>query len=45
MAKWDILIYGMKEIRKIKKFFKDTKIKVAFETKNTIQNILIPVHN
>jgi hypothetical protein len=41
-AKWATFTYRGKETRKIMKFFKNTQIKVAFRTKNTIQNILKP---
>jgi hypothetical protein len=35
-----IFTYSGKETRKITRLFKDTNIKIAFQTKNTIQNIL-----
>jgi hypothetical protein len=34
--------YWGKETKKITNPFKDTKIKVAFRTKNTIQNVIKP---
>ncbi|PNF31380.1 hypothetical protein B7P43_G10054 [Cryptotermes secundus] len=39
-TKWAIFTYSTKEVRKITKLFKDTQIKVAFRTRNTIENIL-----
>jgi hypothetical protein len=42
--KWATFTYYGKETRKITRLFKDTHIKIAFKTKNTIQNILKP-HN
>ncbi|PNF33207.1 hypothetical protein B7P43_G11691 [Cryptotermes secundus] len=41
-SKWRTLTYSGKEVRKIKRLFRDTKIKLAFSTQNTIQNILKP---
>jgi hypothetical protein len=38
-TKWASFTYNGKEIRKIKKLFKDTELKIAFRTRNTIQNI------
>jgi hypothetical protein len=37
---WATFTYIGKETRKISKLFKDTKIKIAFRTRNTIQNII-----
>jgi hypothetical protein len=37
---WATFTYSGKQIRKITKVFKNTKIKTAFRTQNTIQNIL-----
>jgi hypothetical protein len=37
---WATFIYSGKQVRKITKLFKNTKIKTAFRTQNTIQNIL-----
>jgi hypothetical protein len=34
--------YSEEEVRKITKFFQDTRIKTAFRIQNKIQNILIP---
>jgi hypothetical protein len=41
-TKWVTFTYNSKEVRGITKLFRDTKIKVAFRTQNTIQNILRP---
>jgi hypothetical protein len=41
-TKWATFTYSGKEVRKITKLFRDTQIKIAFRTKNTIQNILKP---
>jgi hypothetical protein len=38
--KWATFTYIGKETRKITKLFKDTKIEIAFRTRNTIQNIV-----
>jgi hypothetical protein len=39
-TKWAIFTYNGKQIRKITKLFRDTKLKIAFHTNNTLQNIL-----
>jgi hypothetical protein len=39
-TKWVTFTYNGKETRKITKLFRDTKLKIAYRTKNTIQNIL-----
>jgi hypothetical protein len=39
-TKWVTVTYNGKETRKITKPFPDTKLKIAFRTRNTIQNIL-----
>jgi hypothetical protein len=41
-TKWATFTYNDKETRKITKLFRDTKLKIAVHTKNTIQNILRP---
>jgi hypothetical protein len=38
--KWATFTYSGKETRKITKLFKNTKIKIAFRIRNTIQNIV-----
>jgi hypothetical protein len=38
--KWVTFTYYGKETRKITKLFRDTKLKVAYHTRNTILNIL-----
>jgi hypothetical protein len=38
--KWVTFRYNGKETRKITKLFRDTKLKIAYRTKNTVQNIL-----
>ncbi|PNF32639.1 hypothetical protein B7P43_G15497 [Cryptotermes secundus] len=38
--KWAIFTYSTKEVTKITKLFKVTQIKIAFRTRNTIENIL-----
>jgi hypothetical protein len=38
--KWAVFTYNTKEVRKITKLFRDTHIRVAFRTRNTIENIL-----
>jgi hypothetical protein len=39
-TKWITFTYSGKEVRSITKLFQDTRIKIAFRTQNTIQNIL-----
>jgi hypothetical protein len=39
---WVTFTYNSKDVRGITKLFRDTNIKVAFRTQNTIQNILRP---
>jgi hypothetical protein len=39
-TQWATFTYSGKEVRKITKLFRDTQIKIAFRTTNTIQNIL-----
>jgi hypothetical protein len=39
-TKWAMFTYCGKEVRQITKLFKNTQIRVAFRTKNTISNIL-----
>jgi hypothetical protein len=41
-TKWATFTYSGKERRKITILFKETQIKVAFRTRNTIQNIVKP---
>jgi hypothetical protein len=41
-TKWSTFTYSGKEVRKITRLFRDTEMKIAFRTKNTIQNILRP---
>jgi FtsZ-interacting cell division protein YlmF len=38
--RWATFTYSEKETRNITKIFKDTKIKIAFRTQNTVQNIV-----
>jgi hypothetical protein len=38
--KWATFTYIGKETRKITKLFKDTKLKIAFRTRNTIQKLV-----
>jgi hypothetical protein len=38
--KWATFTYSGKETRKMTKLFKDTKIKITFRTRDTIQNIV-----
>jgi hypothetical protein len=40
--KWATFTYHGKQTRKLTQLFRDTYIKIAFKTKNTIQNILKP---
>jgi hypothetical protein len=40
--KWVTFTYSGKEVRRITKLLRDIRIKVAFRTRNTIQNILKP---
>jgi hypothetical protein len=39
-TKWATFTYCGKEVRQITKLFKDTQLKIAFHTRNTINNIL-----
>jgi hypothetical protein len=39
-AKWATFTYSGKETRKITKLFKATEVKIAYRTRNTIENIL-----
>jgi hypothetical protein len=41
-TKWSILIYSGEETKKTTKLFKEAEIKVAFRTRNTIQNTVNP---
>jgi hypothetical protein len=41
-TKWATFTYNGRETRKITKLFRDTTLKIAFRTKNTIHNILKP---
>jgi hypothetical protein len=41
-TKWVTFTYNGKNTKKITKLFKDTKLKIAYRTQNTIQNILKP---
>jgi hypothetical protein len=41
-TKWAMFTYSGREIRKITKLFRDTEIKIASRTRNTIQNIVRP---
>jgi hypothetical protein len=38
-TKWVTFTYNNKDVRGITKLFRDTNIKVAFRTQNTIQNM------
>jgi hypothetical protein len=39
-TKWVTFTYSGREVRKVTNLFRDTNIKVAFRTRNTIQDIL-----
>jgi hypothetical protein len=39
-TKWATFTHNGKETRNITKLFRDTKLKIAFRTNNTIQNVL-----
>jgi hypothetical protein len=41
-SKWAIFTYSGKETRKITNLFRDTEIKIAFRTRNTVQNTIKP---
>jgi hypothetical protein len=41
-TKWATFTYNGKETKEIAKLFKETNIKIAFRTKNTIQNLVKP---
>jgi hypothetical protein len=43
-TKWTIFTYSVKETRQITKLFRDTEIRIAFRTRNTIQNTVKPPH-
>jgi hypothetical protein len=41
-TKWAIFIYYGRETKEITKLFKEANIKIAFRTKNTIRNLVMP---